>query len=76
VSQVGEFRTLFVNMTVLMAGDQFARGALSLPVFDRTRSAATPFPRKQPLVSPVESSPGAGGSRRDLQAASHGCDTA
>ncbi|MFB9686797.1 MFS transporter [Amycolatopsis plumensis] len=39
VFQVGEFRTLFVSMMVSVTGDQFARVALSLLIFDRTRSA-------------------------------------
>ncbi|WP_409186604.1 MFS transporter [Amycolatopsis sp. VS8301801F10] len=34
-----EFRALFASMVVSVAGDQFARVALSLLVFDRTRSA-------------------------------------
>ncbi|MFD9964844.1 MFS transporter [Amycolatopsis sp. NPDC058986] len=34
-----EFRTLFMSMVVSVAGDQFARVALSLLVYDRTKSA-------------------------------------
>ncbi|WP_103349694.1 MFS transporter [Amycolatopsis sp. CA-128772] len=39
VFQIGEFRALFSSMIVSVAGDQFARVALSLLVFDRTGSA-------------------------------------
>jgi hypothetical protein len=35
----GEFRALFAGQTVSVVGDQFARVALSVQVYDRTSSA-------------------------------------
>jgi hypothetical protein len=36
---VGEFRSLWLAQVLSVAGDQLARVALTLPVFDRTGSS-------------------------------------